>query len=159
MSAVASRSWSGAPKRRAFGWVLLATAMACHGATVPIGPGRTLGKARLGRLMQTVELSANPVRSGSTISIPAILYNRGPDTVRAFSGYGCRVDLLDTDLQLGANECLLPTRMVSLPPGDSVVAGLGGVVMSPPGTYTVRVRQAFDAHQLWAEITAVVLPS
>ncbi len=141
---------------------------ACTKSARPTDPNRSQGDGTrtdsttvsisANRLVQTVRLSQNPVAQGDTLVIRATLRNARPDSVRVYGGYPCRLDLLETDLQFSTPECLPPTRIVWLAPGDSVTSGRGGVVASSPGLYTVRVRQAVDADLTASVSVHVTMP-
>ncbi|MDQ6885692.1 MAG: hypothetical protein M3068_00220 [Gemmatimonadota bacterium] len=144
---------------------VLLSLVACAKAARPTDPNRsqgdgtgadsTVASVSADGLVQTVHLSRNPVAQGELLSITATLRNARADSVRVYRGYPCRLDLLETDLQFSTPECLPPTAVVWLAPGDSVTSGRGGVVGSSPGSYTVRVRQAVDA-DLTASVTVHV---
>ena len=141
---------------------LLAVATAgCHGTGSPTGATSSSGNRDLtsqttaGGLVQTVTVSRNPVTEGEDLVITAVLRNGTSKAVRVYAGYGCRLDVLQTDLRFDTAECMVATGPVELAPGDSVVSTRGGAVVSPAGTYSVRVRQAYDT-ELWAAISVDV---
>ncbi|MGI8496268.1 MAG: hypothetical protein ACR2OG_01615 [Gemmatimonadaceae bacterium] len=122
------------------------------------GADSTAATISEGGLVQTVHLSRNPVTQGEALVITASLRNARPDSVRVYGGYPCRLDLLETDLQFSTPECLPATRVVWLAAGDSVMSGRAGVVASPPGLYTVRVRQAVDTDLTASVAVHVTMP-
>lgn len=139
------------------GCLLLVAGAACYGTGGPTGATASSGTRDLtsqttaGGLVQTVTVSRNPVAEGENLVITAVLRNGTSNPVRAYAGYGCRLDVLQTDLRFDTAECMVATRPVELAPGDSVVSTRGGAVVSPAGMYSVRVRQAYDT-ELWAVI-------
>lgn len=141
---------------------LLVAVAGCYNVSNPaasdsIGGSRheAVSRATLDGLVQTLSVSSDSISEGDNLLITAVLRNDGSKAVRAYAGYSCRLDQLETDLRFDAGECMVPTAVIDLSPGDSVVGRRGGAVASAAGTYHVRVRQAPDA-PLWAELSVTV---
>ena len=96
-------------------------------------------------LRQRLYLSSNPVATGDSLLVSATLVNHSTVSVRAWAGYGCRLDGMTTTLQFAGAECLVASAPIDLLPGDSVTGSAHEVVASPPGTYSLSVRQALDS--------------
>ena len=47
---------------------------------------------------------------GENLVITAVLRNGNSNPVRAYAGYGCRLDVLQTDLRFDTAECMVDVR-------------------------------------------------
>jgi hypothetical protein len=106
-------------------------------------------------LEQVVRLAPASPTGGGTLRITSTIYNRGPTTVD-LSTRTCGLDT-NGDLALSGSllMCAAYSRQVTLEPSDSVSAFDARVVSSPPGHYTLRVRQALDPER-WVELPVVI---
>ena len=106
-------------------------------------------------LEQSVRLIPAVPTSGSQLQIVSLVTNRSADSVAVTS----RICGLDTggDLVLVTARlaCAGYSLQVALGSGDSVPAGDVRVVASPPGHYSLRVRQLL-APQAWVDVPVVV---
>jgi hypothetical protein len=121
-----------------------------------VGRDTTIVVSSPSGLVQRLYLSSNPVASGDSLQIVATIVNHSTGPVRAWAGYGCRLDMMTTLLQFAGAECLVASAPVSLAPGDSVTGSAHEVVASPPGNYSLSVRQAVDSALTATVIVMVV---
>jgi hypothetical protein len=121
-----------------------------------VGRDTTIVVGNASGLVQRLYLSSNPVATGDSLQVVATIVNHMTVPVRAWAGLGCRLDMLTTTLQFAGAECLVASVPVSVAPGDSVTGSVHGVVASPPGSYSLSVRQAVDS-TLTATVSVVVV--
>jgi hypothetical protein len=106
-------------------------------------------------LQQTVRLIPAVPASGDQIQIVSVVTNRSADSVAVTSRI-CGLDTAgDLVLVTARMACAGYGLQVALAPGDSVAAGDVRVVASPPGRYTLRVRQLL-APPVWLDVPLVV---
>lgn len=106
-------------------------------------------------LDQVVRIAPASPGSGGTLRITSTIYNRGAAPVD-LSTRTCGLDT-EGDLTLSGSllMCAAFSRRVTLSPSDSVSAFDARVVASPPGRYTLRVRQALDPER-WVAVPVVI---
>lgn len=134
------------------------TLAACGGAGHPLAP---YFDAELGQfvvqyeaaetLVQRLQLSHTELAPGDTLRIVSTVVNRGSEPADVTARV-CGLDLR-TDLSLREAEvrCSAYSSELRLMPGDSAWAADGGIVVSRPGRYTLRVRHILDP-QAWIEV-------
>jgi len=121
-----------------------------------VGRDTTIVVQSASGLLQRLYLSSNPVATGDSLLVAATLVNHSTVPVRAWTGYGCRLDGMTTTLQFAGAECLVVSAPISLAPGDSVTASVHRVIASPPGTYPLSVRQALDS-MVTASVSVIIV--
>lgn len=106
-------------------------------------------------LEQVVRLAPASPSSGGTLRITSTIYNRGAAPVD-LSTRTCGLDIKG-DLALSGSllMCAAFSRQLTLSPSDSVSAFDARVVASPPGAYTLRVRQALHPER-WVAVPVVI---
>lgn len=131
---------------------LLAGAVACR-STESLPPGAPLLAAR--GLEQVVRLDPAEPTQGQEVHIVSVVTNRATDSVAAVSRI-CGLDLAgDVTLVMNYMRCAGYSQSIRLAPGDSVTGTDMRVVGSPPGRYTLRVRQLLDP-DAWVDVPLIV---
>jgi hypothetical protein len=132
---------------------LVAGVLACRSAE-PFGLNGG-GQLTAQGLEQTVQLiPAQPV-SGQEVQIVSVVTNRSSGPVPVDSRI-CGLDITgNVALVVNYMRCAGYSQSVVLASGDSVTGSDMRVVSSPPGQYTVRVRQLIQP-EAWVEVPVVV---
>lgn len=128
---------------------LAAAALSCRAPAAP-GPSVVRQVSAQG-LEQTVQVVPGQPVQGQEVQILSVVANRGPSSV-AVQSRMCGLDLAgDVALVMNSLRCAAYSMSGQLAPGDSVTDSDTRVVSSPPGHYTLRVRQLLQP-ETWVEI-------
>jgi hypothetical protein len=128
---------------------MAAAALACGAPAAP-GPS-VVRQVSVQGLEQTVQVIPGQPMAGREVQILSVVSNRGSSSV-AVQSRMCGLDLAgDVALVMNYLRCAAYSMSGQLAPGDSVTDGDMRVVSSPPGHYTLRVRQLLQP-ETWVEI-------
>lgn len=133
--------------------VLLTGILGCR-STESLAPGG-LRQVTVQGLEQTVQLIPVEPQSGQGLRIVSVVANRssGPVTVESRM---CGLDITgNLALVMNYARCAAYSRSLVLAAGDTVTGSDIRVVSSPPGQYTVLVRQLVQP-EAWVEVPVVV---
>jgi len=135
--------------------LLVALPLACGDSPTEFDRDVGLVRVRLGTLEQTVRvLPPNPAYD-DTVAIVSEVVNRGIlSTLVTYRMCGLDVDT-ELELPWPGFMCLAYSATDRIQPQDTIPGYHLGVIKSPPGQYTLRVRHLLKP-ELWVDVSIIV---